>query len=51
MSDVSDEKTDHSFSGFLIESDRPASPCGLIAKSMFNGKKQKNFTKNDWFFS
>ena len=39
MSDVSEDKTDHnSFTGFLIESDQPASPCGLIAKSVFNGK-------------
>ena len=37
MSDVSDAPG-FSVSGFLIESDQPASPCGLIAKSFFNGK-------------
>jgi len=36
MGDVSDD-TGYSFSGYLIESSAPANPCGLIAKSYFNG--------------
>ena len=49
MSDVSDDPG-FSVSGFLIESDQPASPCGLIAKSFFNGKNQFPHDDKDFKF-